>query len=75
MVIFDSRIDTDQFISQVATDNYRAGEMAAERMGKLLHGKGKVAMVMVQPGAASTMAREDGFQKKIKSELSRPSRS
>ena len=67
VVIFDSPIDTDQFVSQVATDNYRAGELAAERMGQLLHGKGKIAMVMVQPGAASTMAREDGFQKKIKS--------
>lgn len=69
VVIFDSGIDTDLFLSQVATDNYRAGEMAAQRMGKLLNGKGKVAMVMVQPGAASTMAREDGFQKKIKSDF------
>ncbi len=69
VVIFDSGIDTDVFISQVATDNYRAGELAAERMGKMLNGKGKIAMVMVQPGAASTMAREDGFQKKIKSDF------
>jgi ribose transport system substrate-binding protein len=65
VVIFDSGIDTDKFVAQVATDNFRAGEVAAERMGQLLGGKGKIAMVMVQPGAASTMAREDGFQKKI----------
>lgn len=65
VVIFDSGIDTDKFVAQVATDNFHAGEVAAERIGKILNGKGKIAMVMVQPGAASTMAREEGFQKKI----------
>jgi ribose transport system substrate-binding protein len=65
VIIFDSGIDTEQFVSQIATDNYRAGEVAAERVGKLLNGKGKVAMVMVQPGAGSTMAREDGFRNKL----------
>ncbi len=69
MIIFDSPIDTEQFVSQVATDNFRAGELGAERIGKLLNGKGKVAMVKVQPGAASTMAREDGFEKKLKSDF------
>ncbi len=62
VVIFDSAIDTDQFVSQVATDNYAAGRLAAARMGKILNGKGKVVIVAVQPGAASTMAREQGFE-------------
>ncbi len=62
VVIFDSGIDTEQFVSQVATDNYAAGELAAARMGELLNGKGKVVIVAVQPGAASTMAREQGFE-------------
>jgi ribose transport system substrate-binding protein len=66
VVIFDSGIDTNNFVSQVATDNYRAGEMAAERMGKILNGKSKVVIVAVQPGAASTMAREQGFEEAIK---------
>ncbi len=65
VVIFDSPIDTDQFVSQVATDNYHAGEVGADRIGALLKGQGKVAMVKVQPGAASTMAREDGFEKRL----------
>ena len=69
VVIFDSGVDTDKFVAQVATDNFRAGEVAAERMGKLLGGKGKVAMVKVQPGAASTMAREDGFRRKLAKEF------
>ena len=67
VVIFDSPVDSDKFISQVATDNFQAGQMAAERMGKILDGKGKVIVVAVQPGAASTMAREEGFETKIKS--------
>jgi ribose transport system substrate-binding protein len=62
VVIFDSAIDTQRFVSQVATDNYKAGQMAAERMGKILNGKGKVVIVAVKPGAASTEAREKGFE-------------
>lgn len=62
VVIFDSGVDTQSFVSQVATDNYRAGQMAAERMGTILNGRGKVAIVAVQPGAASTMLRESGFE-------------
>ena len=67
VIVFDSGIDTEQFVSQVATDNFGAGQLAAERIGKLLNGKGKVAMVKVQPGGGSTMAREDGFKAKMKS--------
>ncbi len=62
VIIFDSPVDTENFVSQIATDNYHAGEIAAERMGKILNGKGKVAILAVQPGAASTMAREKGFE-------------
>jgi ribose transport system substrate-binding protein len=67
VVIFDSGIDTENFVSQVATDNYQAGQIAADRMGEILGGKGKVVMVAVQPGAASTMAREQGFEEEIAS--------
>jgi ribose transport system substrate-binding protein len=66
VVIFDSGIDTESYVSEVATDNYLAGQMAAERMGKILNGKGKVVIVAVQPGAGSTMAREQGFEDVIK---------
>src|SRR5687768_12480307 len=66
VVIFDSGIDTENFVSQVATDNYAAGRLGAERMGQVLGGKGKVVIVAVMPGAASTMAREQGFEDAIK---------
>jgi ribose transport system substrate-binding protein len=66
VIIFDSGIDTDKFVAQVATDNYHAGEMGAERMAKLLGGKGKVAILANMPGSASTVARESGFEDSMK---------
>jgi ribose transport system substrate-binding protein len=66
VIIFDSGIDTEDFVAQVATDNYQAGVMAGERMAKILAGRGRVAILAVQPGAASTMAREQGFEDTIK---------
>jgi len=69
VVIFDSAIDTQRFMSQVATNNYKAGQMAAQRMGKILDGKGKVVIIAVKPGAASTEAREKGFEDAIHQEF------
>ena len=66
VVIFDSGIDTESYVSMVATDNYAAGQIAAARMGEILGGRGKVIVVAVQPGGASTMAREQGFEDAIK---------
>ena len=65
VIIFDSAIDTDRFVSQVATDNYHAGELAADRVGELLQGKGQVAIVKAVPGGASTMQREAGFTTRL----------
>lgn len=62
VVIFDTGIETDKYVSRVATDNYAGGRMAAERMGQILGGKGTVVMVQCLPGLASTMAREQGFE-------------
>lgn len=65
VVIFDSGINTENFIAKVATDNYKGGQLGAERVGKILGGKGKVAMVAVQPGSSSTVLREQGFEDTI----------
>jgi ribose transport system substrate-binding protein len=69
VVIFDSGINTENFVAQVSTDNYRGGVLGAERIGKILAGKGKVAMVAVQPGSASTTLREQGFEETIKKDF------
>lgn len=60
--IIDSGANTDEYVSFVATDNYGGGVMAARRLAKILDGHGKVAVVAVVPGGASTIAREQGFK-------------
>jgi len=69
VIIFDTGIDTDVFTSRVATDNYGAGVMGARRLGQILAGKGKIVVVAVQPGIASTMAREAGFEETMRKEF------
>jgi len=68
-VIIDSGIETDKYVSFVATDNYKGGVIAARRMGKILNGKGKIVVVKYAPGSASTMKREDGFINTIEKEF------
>jgi ribose transport system substrate-binding protein len=66
VIVFDTGIDTDVFTSRVATDNYGGGVMAAGRLAKILGGSGKVVVVAVRPGIASTVAREQGFEDTIR---------
>lgn len=68
-VIIDSGIDTDKYVSFIATDNYKGGVMAARRMGEILNGKGKVIVVKYSPGSASTTKRENGFINTIEKEF------
>jgi ribose transport system substrate-binding protein len=63
--IFDSAIDTDKYICYVATDNTEGGRIAARRLGEILGGKGKVAIIGFMPGSAATMEREQGFQDEV----------
>jgi len=65
VVIYDSGIDTERYFSFVATDNYLGGQLGADRLGKILNGKGKIVMVKTTPGGASTTAREDGFRREM----------
>jgi ribose transport system substrate-binding protein len=69
VTVFDSGLDTDRYMSYVATNNYQAGELAARAMGELIGGKGKVAVVLHAPGSQSTMDRERGFEDAIAREF------
>src|ERR1700682_2403518 len=44
-VIIDSALESNQITSFVATDNRKGGTLAADRMGELLNGKGKVLLL------------------------------
>jgi ribose transport system substrate-binding protein len=65
VTIFDSGINSQNYVSYVATDNYQGGLVAAERMAKRLNGKGRVAILGVKKGSVSTDEREDGFRQTI----------
>ena len=66
VVIIDSGLQSDLMVSFVATDNRKGGALAAQRMGEVLGGKGKVLMLRYQEGSASTQEREAGFLETIR---------
>jgi ribose transport system substrate-binding protein len=61
VLVFDSDLDGGDQISFVATDNYRGGRLGGDHLAKLLGGKGKVILLRLQEGSASTTKREQGF--------------
>ena len=65
VVIMDSGLESNKYVSYVATDNYQGGVLAAQRMGKLLGGEGKVILLRYQVGSESTEQREKGFSETI----------
>lgn len=69
VVIIDSDLKSDKYVSFVATDNYKGGVLAAEHMGKLLNGKGNVILLRYAVGSASTELREAGFLDTLKSKF------
>jgi ribose transport system substrate-binding protein len=66
VVIIDSALQGQDYLSYIATDNQAAGVKAAEGMGKALGGSGKVVVLRYQEGSASTTAREEGFLKTMR---------
>jgi ribose transport system substrate-binding protein len=69
VTVFDSGVDSTNYMTFLATDNYAAGRMGARELARLVDGKGTVAMVMHAPGSASTMDRERGFDDVMKAEF------
>lgn len=64
VVIIDSALRAEvgrDFVSLVATDNFRGGEMGGEELARRLGGKGKVVLLRCLEGSASTDERESGF--------------
>src|SRR6266498_1319977 len=61
VVIIDSDLKSDEYVSFAATDNYKGGQLAGEHLAGLLGGKGNVILLRYAVGSASTEAREAGF--------------
>jgi ribose transport system substrate-binding protein len=62
VTVFDSGLDSENYMSYVATDNVEAGRIGARALAKLLNGRGTVAVIKNAPGSQSTMDREKGFE-------------
>jgi ribose transport system substrate-binding protein len=69
LTVIDSGLNTDEYLSYVATDNREGGRVAARRMGEKLNGKGKVAILGTKKGSVSTDEREEGFIEEIKAKF------
>jgi len=65
-VVIDSALDSPKILSFIATDNEKAGALAADRMAEVLRGKGKVLLLRYQEGSASTEEREEGFRARMR---------
>ena len=66
-VLVNSSLQGDFHVSFVATDNYRGGVLAAEHMGKITGGKGKLIIIRLNEADVTTMERVKGFRDTITS--------
>nr|WP_307775711.1 ABC transporter substrate-binding protein [uncultured Cetobacterium sp.] len=66
VVIIDSPIDTEGYVTFLSTDNYAAGALAADTLANLVNSKGKVGIINAQPGAGTAIARSSGFEDRLK---------
>jgi ribose transport system substrate-binding protein len=66
VVIIDSGLKSDKYVSFVATDNEAGGRLAGEHLATLVGGKGKVVMLRYAEGSDSTNRREAGFLAAVK---------
>lgn len=61
VVIIDSLAGSDVPVATVATNNYRAGMLAARQLAEAIGGKGNVALFRFLKGQGSSQPRETGF--------------
>jgi ribose transport system substrate-binding protein len=52
-------------LSRISSDNMAGGKLAADTLGRLLGGKGTVAVISVARGVSTTDARVAGFQQEM----------
>ena len=68
-VIFNTALKGDDFIAYVSTDNWKGGVLAAERVGALMGGLGKLILIRIIEGVEGNREREEGFLQTIRSKF------
>jgi ribose transport system substrate-binding protein len=66
VVIFDSGLRGSDYVSFVATDNTKGGELGGQRLAEAMKGSGKVVLLRYAEGHDSTAKREEGFLNAMK---------
>jgi ribose transport system substrate-binding protein len=61
VVVIDSGLKSESYVSFVATDNERGGRLAGEHLAERLGGEGEVVLLRYAEGSDSTHKREQGF--------------
>ena len=65
VVVIDSGLKGQDYISFVATDNRKGGRLAGDHLAGALHDAGKVVLLRYAEGSESTLQREAGFLEAI----------
>lgn len=65
-VALDTDAPKSKRIGYIGTDNYTAGRIAGETLGKILNGKGKVAISAGSLSAQNSLDRMNGFKDALK---------
>jgi len=66
-VLVDSNANTTKRHSLIGTDNGAAARLAADELANAINSRGKVAVINAQPGAGTTMTRENEFKAQVAS--------
>jgi ribose transport system substrate-binding protein len=65
VVGFDSGVDSDIPVTTAATDNLKAAGTAADKLGELIGGSGKVGVIVHDQTSRTGIDRRDGFIKEM----------
>jgi ribose transport system substrate-binding protein len=66
-VIFNTALQGEDHIAYVSTDNWKGGVLAADRIGALMEGRGKLILIRIIEGVEGNRQREEGFLETIRS--------
>jgi ribose transport system substrate-binding protein len=68
-VIFNSALQGDDQVAYISTDNDKGGVMAAEYIGSLLEGRGKIILIRVTASVEGSTKREEGFLRTVRTKF------
>jgi ribose transport system substrate-binding protein len=65
-IIFNSALSGNDYVAYVSTDNRKGGRLAAEYIGSLMQGRGKLILLRVIESVEGGRQREEGFLETIR---------